>query len=250
MTPTRLLAFPRPWRVVALASLMCLGAAALGASSPAMAQTPVPLVNVVSLSVSGLVEAPQDWLTIRLSTVREGPDAATVQAQLKTALDAALATARAAAQPGQVEVRTGAFGLYPRHGRDGRIQGWQGTAELILEGRDTARLGTLAGRLNTLAVQQTAFSLSREARRRLESEVQAQAIERFKARAGEVAQAFGFGGYTLREIAISSADEAPRPVMARAVALEAKAAMADAPLPLEAGTASVSVTVSGAVQLR
>ena len=99
-------------------------------------------------------------------------------------------------------------------------------------------------------MQQTAFSLSREARRRLESEVQAQAIERFKARAGEVAQAFGFGGYTLREVTISSADEAPRPVMARALTLEAKAAMADAPLPLEAGTASVSVTVSGAVQLR
>jgi predicted secreted protein len=250
MISTRLPTFFPRWRLAALSAVLSLAAAVSVLSTPVLAQTPPPPVNVVSLSASGLVEAPQDWLTIRLGTVREGPDAATVQAQLKTALDAALATARAAAQPGQVEVRTGAFGLYPRHGRDGRIQGWQGTAELILEGRDTARLGTLAGRLSTLAVQQTAFSLSREARRRLESEVQAQAIERFKARAGEVAQAFGFGGYTLREVTISSADEAPRPVMARALALEAKAAMADAPLPLEAGTASVSVTVSGAVQLR
>ncbi len=34
------------------------------------------------------------------------------------------------------------------------------------------------------------------------------------------------------------------------MAMEAKAAMSDAPIPVEAGTSTVSVTVSGSVQLR
>ena len=49
-----------------------------------------------------------------MTTTREGQDAATVQSQLKQALDAALAEARKAARPGQVEVQTGNFSLYPR----------------------------------------------------------------------------------------------------------------------------------------
>ena len=40
---------------------------------------------------------------------REGPDANAIQAQLKTALDTALTEAKKAAQPGQLDVRTGNF---------------------------------------------------------------------------------------------------------------------------------------------
>jgi predicted secreted protein len=79
--------------------------------------------------------------------------------------------------------------------------------------------------------------------------VQAQAIERFRARATEVAKGFGFAGYTLREVSVSSADMPERPVP-RMVAMEAKAAASDMAIPTAAGTATVSVTVSGAIQLR
>ena len=51
---------------------------------------------------------------------------------------------RPLAQPGQLEVRTGNFNLYPQHNREGRITGWQGTAELVLEGRDFALIGATA----------------------------------------------------------------------------------------------------------
>ena len=97
-----------------------------------------PPQNVLQLSASGQVEVQQDLLSLSLTTTREGSDANAVQSQLKTALDAALAEARKAAQPGQMDVRTGNFSLYPRHGRDGKISGWNGTAELVLEGRDFA----------------------------------------------------------------------------------------------------------------
>src|SRR6218665_1188064 len=126
-----------PMSVLRPSSPLWLAAACLAfAALPVRAQVqPVPQ-NVVQLSASGVVEGPQDFLSLTLSTTREAPDAAAVQTQLKAAVDAALAEARKTAAPGQMEVRSGAFSLYPRHNKDGRISAWQGTAELVLEGRD------------------------------------------------------------------------------------------------------------------
>ena len=214
------------------------------------AQAPaVPPQNVAQLSASGSVEAPQDLLQVSLTTTREAADAATVQNQLKAALDAAMTEARKAVLPGQMDMRTGAFSLYPRYGRDGKITTWQGSAELVLEGRDFARLSATSGKIQTLTVNQATFSLSREQRARLEGEAQAVAIERFKAKASEIARGFGFTGYTLREITVTANDQGyvPRP---RMMAMEAKASAPDAPLPVEAGRSTVLVTVSGSVQMR
>jgi predicted secreted protein len=152
--------------------------------SPVWSQT-APTPQQISLSASGHVEAPQDWLSVRLGLTREAADAQTVQTQLKAAIDAALASARTRARSGQLEVRSGQFSVSPRYGRDGKIGGWQGSADIVLEGRDVALITATAGRLAPLTVTSMGFSLSREARRQLESQVQAQAIERFRARAAE-----------------------------------------------------------------
>jgi predicted secreted protein len=227
-----------------LAALACAGTPA---QTPPHAYPPVQ--NVLQLSAAGTVDAPQDLLTIQLSTTREGSEAAAVQSQLKSALDAALAEARAAAQPPQLEVRTGNFSLHPRHGREGKIIGWQGTAELILEGRDFQRITQLAGRIQGMTVSAIGFGLSREQRGKVETEAQALAIERFRAKAAELARGFGFSGYSLREVSVQSSepDFPPRP---RPYAMEARAAMADAPVPVEPGKSAVTVVVSGSVQLR
>ena len=153
-------------------------AACLAGSLPALAQTLPPPENVVTLSASAAVDVAQDWLTVVFSTSREGLDAAALQSQLKQALDAALAEARKAAKPGQLEVRTGAFSLYPRHAPasaraagQGGIVGWQGSAELVVEGRDVQAIAQLTGRIQTLTIARTGFSLSREAREKVEGEV-------------------------------------------------------------------------------
>ncbi|MBX3658182.1 MAG: SIMPL domain-containing protein [Ramlibacter sp.] len=209
----------------------------------------LPPQNVLQLSASGTVEVQQDLLVMSLTTTREGADAATVQNQLKVVLDGALAEARKTASAGQMEVRTGNFSLYPRYGRDGKISGWQGSAELVLEGRDFARISTAAARIQGLTLGQVSFGLSREQRARVEGDAQAMAIASFKAKATELAKGFGFSGYTLREVAVNANDQgyAPRP---RMMAMEAKAAASDMPVPVEAGKSTVVVTVSGSVQLK
>jgi predicted secreted protein len=226
--------------------------ALLGAAAGAAAQTTpppyAPPQNVLQLQASGSVEVQQDLLTMNLNTSREGADPALVQAQLKTALDAALAEARKTAQAGQLDVRTGNFAIFPRHNRDGKLSGWTGTAELVLEGRDFPRITQAAARIQTLTLGGVSFGLSREQRAKVETDAQAVAIERFKVKASELAKNFGFTGYTLREVAVHANEPGFAPVP-RMAAMQAKS-MEAAPVPVEAGRSVVTVTVSGTVQLR
>ncbi len=234
-----------------LATKIIAACAVLTWAGGLFAQTSVPPEprNVVQLASSGSVDVQQDLLTLSLATSKEGSDPAAVQSQLRQALETALAEAKKTAQPGAMDVRTGAFGLQPRYGREGKINGWVGTAELVLEGKDFGRIGTAAGKIQTLTISNAAFSLSRELRNKTEAEAQALAIDRFKAKASDIAHGFGFAAYTLREVSINANDQGfvPRP---RMMAMEMKSASADAPVPMEAGKSAVVVNVSGAVQLK
>ena len=163
---------------------------ALALAGLAMAQPSpgawVPPQNVLQLSANGTVEVAQDLLSITLVATKEGTDPAAVQAQVKQVMDAALTEARKSAQPGQLDVRTGNFNVHPRYTREGKTNGWQGTAELVLEGRDFARVSQVAGRLDSLTVGNMSYGLSREARAKAESEAQTLAIGAFKQKASGV----------------------------------------------------------------
>ena len=221
---------------------------ALAATAVSAQTVPAPQ-NVLQLSASGTVEVAQDTLSISLTATKEGNDAAGVQSQLKAVLDAAIAEARNTAAPGQLDIRTGAFSVYPRYYQGGKIAGWRGSAELVLEGRDFARITQAATRITTLTVGNVVFGLSREQRAKSETEAQAQAIERFKAKASELAKGFGFNGYTLRKVAVGANDFAPGP-RPRMAAQAMVGSSESSPLPVEPGKASVTVNVSGSVQLR
>ena len=226
----------------------CAVLAASSAAGNAMAQNIAPPQNVLQLTASGSVEVQQDMLSMTLTTTRDATDAATVQSQLKAAVDAALAEARKNAQPGQLDVQTGNFSLSPRYTREGKINGWQGSAEVVLEGRDFPRITQTAGRISTLNVGNVGFALSREQRAKSETEAQTIAIENFKQKATTLAKGFGFSGYTLREVSVNANEGGP--IRPRAMAAQAKSFSADAPVPVEAGKTSVVVNVSGSVQLK
>ena len=243
------------------ASLLALLATLLGpAAAPAQTLLPPPQ-NVLLLAADASAEVVQDTLTITLQTTREGADATTVQSQLRQTLDAALTEARKAVRPGQLDLRTGAFSIYPRYAvkpvAGNSIIGWQGRAELLLEGRDIGAISQLAGRLGNLGgagapagltVSRVAFSLSREARDAAEAEVATRAIAAFKARADAYARQFGFGAYSLREVSVGTGDiSAPVTQMRSVRSMSAQAA--DESQPVEAGKATVTVTVSGSIQL-
>ena len=220
----------------------------LAGAAPARADT-APPVGVLSLTASASVEVTKDLLAITFSTTKEGADANVVQAQLKQALDAALAEAKKAARPGQLDVQTGAFSLFPRYANKGGITGWQGTAEVIVDGRDMAAIGQLSGRITTMTVARVAYRLSREASQKVEADVVAEAIARYRARAGEYAKQFGYGGYSIREVNVTTTEPPQGPMPMARAQTAAISAPGDA-LSVEPGKAQVNASVSGTVQMK
>lgn len=238
--------------VTKLGASICLATSMLLMAQAAHAQTsPEQRRNLLSLSNTATLEVTQDLLNVTLQAVKDGASAAEVQTQLKQLLDAGLAEARKAAQPGAMDVRTGNFSIHPRYSNQGKINGWQGQAQLVLEGPDMVRIAQTAGRLDAMTITQVSYGLSRALRDKTEASLTGQAIAGFRARALDMAKAFGFGGFTLAEVSVQSGEPGfegrPVPMMMM------KSARADsvqsAPLPVEPGKGTVTVTVSGQVAL-
>lgn len=230
-----------------------LGIGALMAVPVAYAQTAAPL-GVLNLSANASVDVTKDLLDVTFTTTKEGTDANAVQAQLKQALDAALAEAKKVARPGQLDVQTGNFSLYPRYANavsSGRtsISGWQGSAEMTVEGRDMTAIGQLTGRIVTMAISRVTYRLSREASQKVEGDVTAEAISRYRAKAADYAKQFGYAGFTIREVSVGTNEPVSGPIPMTAMRSAVAQASSDA-LAVEPGKATVTATVSGTVQMK
>ena len=219
-----------------------------GKSSAQSTSVNPTLSNVVQLSAQGSIEVQQDVLTITMNTTKENADPALLQAQLKATIDAALTETKKVALSNRMNVRTGQFNISPRYDKNGRMNGWLGHVELILEGSDFELIASTAGKIQSLTVANVNFGLSRDQRTLAESKAQSIAINRFKSKATEISNSFGFSSYTLREVAINAGDQifTPRP---RLMAMEMKMASADSIVPIEAGKNTIVVNVSGSIQL-
>jgi predicted secreted protein len=242
---------PTPAFTLACMLALCLSWGSVQAQSPSPTLLPAAQAaphQVMHLSASAQTEVPQDWLVMTLAVQKEGLQAPAVQKQLNTVLSSALAVAMPLANPGAVEVSTGEMNVSPRYGREGKINGWSGSAQLLLQGRDAVQIATLAGRLVDLSVAQIGWQLSPEQKNAAESRIQAEAVARFQSKAQSLTQQFGFAAYTLREVRVSAQEAGDGGIMPRM----AMASMDAAPLPTPtlAGKSRVVVNVSGSIVLR
>jgi predicted secreted protein len=231
---------------VAFAALLAL--TLVPAAARAQAVTQAQPAGVLSLNAQASAEVQQDVVTITLFYEQEASDPSTLTSSLNQRADAALRQAKVVSG---VTARTGSFSIYPSTDRDGRISTWRGRTEVVLESHDFTAASKLAGQMaSNMQVGNVQFSLSPEAQRAAEQKLTGEAIASFRQQAGSAAQAFGYSGYSIREANVGQNGVMPRPVMmmsARAMGADSKVA---APLPLEAGTSTVTVTVSGSVQMK
>lgn len=243
----------KPTPALALACMMALGLP----WGSALAQSPSPTLplaaqaaphQVLHLSASAHTEVAQDWLVMTLAVQKEGLQAPAVQKQLNAVLSAALGLAKPLAKPGAVEVSTGEMNVSPRYGREGKVNGWTGSAQLVLQGRDAEQIATLATRLQELTVAQIDWQLSPEQKMAAESRIQAEAVSRFQSKAQALTQQFGFAAYSLREVRVTAQEAGDGPVMRRMAMASMDAA--PAPMPTLAGKSRVVVNVSGSIVLR
>ncbi len=213
----------------------------------AQAQTPAapPRAGVLTLEAQAANEVAYDVAALTLVTEAEDKDPAQLAQRVNQTLEQAMKIAKAESL---VSARSGGYRTFPVTDRDGRIASWRTRAEIVIESREFKVLSALAGRLSSLMqVGGIAFVLSPESRRTEEESLIAQAIARFQSRAQSAAKSFGYAGYSLLEAAVHTQTPGPmppRPVMRSAMAAESAA------VPVEGGRATVTVSVTGSVQLQ
>ncbi|MGZ2745736.1 SIMPL domain-containing protein [Burkholderia stagnalis] len=205
--------------------------------------------GVLSLSSQASAEVPQDIIHITLFYEQQAKDPGSLTAALNQRADAALAQAKGVSG---VTAHTGAFSVYPSTDRDGKISAWRGRTEIVLESRDFAAASKLAGQLsNLMQVANVEFSLSPEAQRAAEQKLTTEAIKSFRVRAEEAAKAFGYNSYAIRDVNVGGGRNVqPYPRMMAMAAPAMDSAKMSAPIAVEGGKATVSVTVNGSVQMK
>ncbi len=202
--------------------------------------------NLVRLDAEAVAEVPNDQMRVLLAVEHDSRDAgalpALVNADMRWALDAAK-------KHPAVRAETGEYTTQPEYAST-RIVGWRAIQQLQLEGEDFGEVTALVTELQQkLQVRSMEFMPTRDTRKRVENELTTQALKAFAARAQLIAGAMGSSRYEVVELAVGSA---PRPYQPRVRGMEMMAMKADAapPVAVEAGTATLTVTVSGQIQLR
>jgi predicted secreted protein len=230
-----------------LAAAVLLAGAAMAQSAFAQSVIQAQPSGVLSLAAQASADVPQDVVDITLFYEQEAQDPASLTTVLNQRADAALRQAKGV---DNVTAHSGSFTVYPSTDRDGRISAWRGRTEVVLESKDFAAASKLAGKMSdSMQVGSVTFSLSPEAQRAAEQKLSTQAIASFKQQAQSSAQAFGYSGYAIREVNIGHNGSSPRPVLMMAARNMSADAKMSAPMALEGGTSTVTVNVSGSVQM-
>jgi predicted secreted protein len=173
---------------------------------------------------------------------------ATNPGELARQVNAAMARGLALAKPyAGIKTRSGSTWTSPIYGKNGRgIESWRMRSELQFESRDVGSLSELLGKLQTtLAIGQISLMPASETRRKAEEEATRTAIAAFQDKARRIATALG-KPYHLRQMNIGNNGRPPIYPMARAAMLQADAA----PMPIEAGESTITVNISGQIELQ
>lgn len=227
------------------ATALVLALALTSTGSSYVSAQPNIIYDQVDLSATAEREIENDELVAvvyaQAQSQRQAEAANSVNEDIRWALDLAESARGITAQTLQ-------YNSYPVYGNNQRIVGWQARQSLRLESQDSDRLSELLGELQErVAIESVNYQVSREAREAADDELIEEALQSFNRRASLVAEELGRSGYRIVRININTGGGRVSPVAyrSRTMALEADVAQPA----LEAGTQTVSVNVSGTVEL-
>lgn len=152
-------------------------------------------VVTASLQASVSQQVLQDEIRVVFSQEKKGITAAEVNRALAQALEQAKASVKDLTG---FKLSSGSFRIAPSYNKEGKTDGWQGRAELVLTSNDLTAAEGAAGLLATkLAVSNMQFSLSAPKRRLEEQKLLTEVAKSFRDRAQAAALAFGFERYQI-----------------------------------------------------
>lgn len=203
--------------------------------------------NRVDFQVEAAREIANDLLVANMSIEVQDKQPARVAQQINAALNDAL---KNAATFGNVKVSSGGHNTYPVYGKNNQVDGWRGHAEIRLESRDFKAAGELIMQLqSTLQLNGLNFTLAPDSRAQSESDLIAEAIKAFLARADAIRAAFGARTYKTVHFSINGGIPPQYPkAMMRAAPM---AADMEIPQPeFAGGDTRMTVQVNGTIELQ
>jgi predicted secreted protein len=218
----------------------------LVAITPVLAHEDHEMVyDQIDLSANAEQEVQNDLSIAMLYTEHEGQRQAEVADRVNATMAWALGQAKSVTG---VKAQTAQYNTYPIYANNATtVTGWRARQSVRLEARDPKALGDLIGVLQEkLAVESISAGVSKEAREAAESTLTGQALSQFQARAQQIAAALGRPGYRVVRINIGTSGQLPSPVAYRGAMMMADKA---GPAQIEAGEQTMSVAVSGTIQL-
>ncbi len=202
-------------------------------------------VTLVDLAADASRSAPNDLARAGAYFEAQDANAGELARRVNRAIAGGLQTAKS--YPA-VKAQTGTTSTSPVYGKNGRsIEAWRMRSELLLESRDMAALSELLGKLQaTLAIGQLTLLPAPETRKKAEDEATLDAIAAFQARATLVAKAMN-KTFRVRQMAINAGGGGRPPVymMEQSKMMSAAAA----PMPVEAGDTTLTVNITGQIEL-
>ncbi|MGM0564769.1 MAG: SIMPL domain-containing protein [Pseudomonadota bacterium] len=224
--------------------IACATGALLWVSAPLMAEgLDYQLVN---LQVEAQREVDNDTMTVVLEVSHQSESPSGVAEQINRDMQWAV---EEAGKVDGVEQETRHYRTFPVYEKN-RLRAWRGSQSLELTGTNFAALSELSRVLQErLQISGMHFSPSPDTREALEQHLIDEAIERFQARAEQVAEGFGARGYELVNIDINTQGSRPPGVYRNKSMMAMEAAPDQAPA-VEAGSTQISVSANGQIQLK
>jgi predicted secreted protein len=200
-----------------------------------------------SLQASASQQVLQDEIRVFFSQETKGGTATQVNRALAQALEQARASVKDLTG---FKLSSGSFRTSPSYNKEGKTDGWQGRAELVLTSSDLTAAESAAGLLATkLAVSNMQFSLSAPKRRQEEQKLMTEVAQAFRDRAQAAAVAFGFERYKILSLDFGGpGGSGSGPMLMRSAAPMSAPAADKIKFSFEPSLVQVTIDVSGKVK--
>lgn len=207
-----------------------------------------PDYDMVSLQAEARSELANDMLGATLYVELDDRDPARLAARVSTRMNDAMKLRDGFKG---VTFTSGSQSTWPQYGKDNRLDGWRTRASLRIESRDIDAAARAIARLQEIMqLERIGFSVSPASLATAEDRLLGEAIKAFTARAELARAALGAKDWRLVNMNLHTGGYAPPPMPLLRKGLMMAADTAIAPQEMEAGTSTISISVSGTIQLQ
>ena len=216
-----------------------------GIANTAIAHEDSSTYDRINFQVSAMGEVENDTLVVVMYSERSGQTPSALADEVNRNISWAVDRAK---KISAIKVQTLNYRQDPLY-KNQTISGWKVRQSIRLETTEVAALSELVGELQgRLAVASLRYTVSMMRHRKVEQGLIAEALKQFRVRGEQIAVELGRTGYRIVNMDVGTRGRSPTPDRMRATTMMADSS-GRAPPAIEPGVQTVSVQVSGTIEL-